>query len=235
MTDETPRLRVPTGARTVAGRREPICRTDARAREWRGRLTVAWAESIAIRGYRRTTVQHLVDLAGISRRVVYEIFDGKEDSFVSIHAALLGSLERCVEEAEEAESQWQHRVAAGLAAALRVAALRPHEAQLLVGDPFGAGPRMGYCHDLLVSLFSPRLAAGRRLTQARLPADLELGLLGGVIGVVSDRVRHRAGGALPGLAPSLTRLLLEPYVGAEEAQRAASQERRPEARRGERE
>ena len=188
----------------------------------RRRLATAWAESISARGYNRTTVQHIVELSAISRSTFYDHFASKEDAFVAIHADALASLSARLDLATAAEPEWSRKVAAGLVSALQAAASRPREAQLLVGDPFAAGPRMGYCHDLLVARFAPGLAAGRHSTQA-LPAPpcLETGLIGSLIGIVSTRVRSGSAHTLPALGPSLTEFVLAPFVGAEEAQRVA--------------
>lgn len=188
----------------------------------RDRLASAWAESISVRGYNRTTVQHIVELSGISRSTFYEYFGCKDDAFVAIHADALVLLTARLDIAMDAESDWSHGVAAALASALKGAASRPREAQLLVGDPFAAGPRMGYCHDLLIARFAPGLAAGRKSTHALPPPpSLETGLIGSLIGVISSRVRSGSAHTLPALGPSLTEFVLAPYIGAEEAKRVA--------------
>lgn len=186
--------------------------------ELRSRLTAAWAESIAARGYSRTTIQHLVESSGISRSTFYNIFSSKDEAFIAIHTDALASLGMNITIAAVGESTWPRKVAAGLAEALQAMASRPEEAQLLVGDLFGAGPRMGYCHALLLARFTPGLAAGRRSSRAPgLPPSLETALLGSLLGIVSDQVRAGAAADLPGLAPSLIEFLLTPYLGAEQA------------------
>ena len=190
--------------------------------ELRRRLTAAWAESIAVRGYSRTTVQHLVDSSRISRSTFYDNFGSKDEAFVAIHTDALASLGMHVTVAAAAEPTWPRKVTSGLAAALEVAAGRPQEARLLVGDLFGAGPRMGYCHDLLLARFTPGLAAGRRSNRAPpLPSSLETALLGSLIGIVSSRVHSGVGDTLPALAPSMTEFILAPYLGVEKAKRTA--------------
>lgn len=183
---------------------------------------MAWAESISIRGYNRTTVRHIVELSGISRSVFYRHFAGKEEAFLAVHADALTWLDSQLDVAARAEHDWSSRVAAALVAVLRAAVDHPREAQLLVGDPFGAGPANGYCHDLLVARFAPRLAAGRSSAQiALLPSTLETGLLGSLIGIVSARVRSELTHTLPALGQSLTEFVLTPYLGASEARRVA--------------
>ena len=44
----------------------------------RRRLGQSLAQSIRIRGYQRTTVAHIIELAGVSRRGFYELYDNKQ-------------------------------------------------------------------------------------------------------------------------------------------------------------
>jgi AcrR family transcriptional regulator len=188
----------------------------------RRRLATAWAESLPVRGYHRTTVQHLVELSGISRSVFYRHFAGKEDAFVAIHADALARLTTRIGVAATAEPDWPRQVAAGLAAALRAVADAPGEAQLLLGDPMAAGPRMGYCQELLVARFSPCLATGRQLGRAPAPPpSMEAALIGALIGVAGSRLRSGSADTLAALTPPLTEFVLAPYLGTEEAGRLA--------------
>jgi AcrR family transcriptional regulator len=187
----------------------------------RRRLASAWADSIATRGYRRTTVRHILDSSGVSRRGFYEHFGGKEEAFVAIHAHALDAFASCVNRAFREQPEWPAKVATALATALRCAADRPDEAQLLLGDPFAAGPHLSYCHDLLVARFAPGLLAGRELSRAPAPPGLEAALIGGLVGIISARVRAGAARTLPGLAAPLTEFVLTPYMGPVEARGVA--------------
>jgi AcrR family transcriptional regulator len=186
------------------------------------RLARAWAESIAIRGYRRTTVRHLIESSGISRRTFYERFGGKEDAFVAIHSEALVSLTTRLEGAVVIQPDWPRRVGAAVVSALRSAACHPCEAQLLVGDPFAAGPRPGYCQEALADRFAPGLALGRREAQGPpLPPGFEVALIGSLAGIFSSRVRSGSAQTLPLLGPSLTEFALAPYLGSAESRRVA--------------
>ena len=207
-----------------------------RAAELRGRrrLASAWADSIAIRGYQRTTVRHILESSGISRRTFYARFGGKEEAFVAIHGQALDAFAACVNRAFREQPEWPAKVATALATALRCAADRPDEAQLLLGDPFAAGPRMSYCHDLLVARFAPGLLAGRELCRAPAPPGLEAALIGALVGIISPRVRAGAARTLPGLASPLTEFVLTPYLGPVEARGVARTTGREPPSRGSR-
>ena len=189
--------------------------------EVRRLLAEAWAEALPTRGYSRTTVRHLLALSGISRSAFYGHFDGKADAFVAVHGDALAWLATRVRGAAAREPDWSRAVAAGLATALRLLAENPRDARLLLGDLFAAGPRTGYCHELLVERFSPCLAAGRRAAAARsreVPPRTEAALLGSVIGLAESRLRAGEAERLPELAAPLTQFVLTPYIGAAEAQ-----------------
>lgn len=197
------------------------------------RLVAAWAESIAARGYVRTTVRHIIALAHISRSTFYGAFKGKDDAFISIHRTTLDAFGRRVEHAAEGAPDWPSKIAVGMAAALEALARNSEQAQVLLGDPF-AGPRLGYCHDLLVERFAPCLAAGREQSNGPLPPpSLEIGLLGSVVEIANRRLRAGEAHALPDLAPSLTEFVLTHYVGAEQAERTARYPAAPVRRLGE--
>jgi AcrR family transcriptional regulator len=185
-------------------------------------MAAGLAESIACRGYRRTTVRHIITSSGISRRAFYEHFGGKAEAFVGAHAEALAWLTARLSAAAAAEVGWPRKVSAAIATALYEAAHRPCEAQLLAGEPFAAGPRRGYCQELFVARFAPSLSAGRRMAHALpRPPSFEEALLGSLIGIVSDRLRSGTAHTLPSLSPALTEFVLSPYVGAEEARRVA--------------
>lgn len=214
--------RAASAERVGQGRAALATRPASAGGDLRSRLARAWAESISIRGYHRTTVQHIVASSGISRRTFYERFGGKENAFVAIHADALASFLARLDLATAAEPEWSHKVAAAMASALRGAASAPCEAQLLVGDPFAAGPRRGYCQELLVDHLAPGLAAGRRSPQALPPPPgLEAALIGSLISIVSSRIRSGSAHTLPALGPSLTEFVLAPYLGSREARRVA--------------
>ncbi len=179
----------------------------------RQRIRAAVGESVSRRGYQATAVIHIIDRAGVSRRTFYELYAGKEKAFCASHSEAMALLAEEVRVACEVEAEWQGKTAAAIDAALRWAADEPHRAHLIAAEPFTAGPRPAYCHDLLVERFAPLLRRGRRQSPLELPPSLEAGLIGGLAGVVATHLRAGEAAALPDRAPSLTRFVLAPYVG----------------------
>jgi AcrR family transcriptional regulator len=190
---------------------------ERRSADLRRRLARGWSELLAMHGYGRTTVQHLVAATGVSRNTFYRCFGSKEKSFVLVHGEALDCLTSCVRAGTASGASWEERVAQGIEAALKGAARRPCEAWILVGEPFAAGPRWGYCQELLIDRFGPMLVAGRPSSGSPRPPCLETAILGGLVTIVSNRLRSDQAAALPALAPELVDFALTPYLGTGKA------------------
>jgi AcrR family transcriptional regulator len=187
----------------------------------RRRLALGWSESIATRGYCRTSVHELIASARLSRSTFYKCFGGKEESFVLVHGEALACLTSRLGTAIESGAAWQERVADAVRIALEEVARRPCEAQLLVGEPLAAGPRQGYCQELLIARFAPALAVGRSSSTLHPPPTTETAVLGGLIAIVSNRLRTGEAATLPAMAPELIEFVLAPYIGPEQARSVA--------------
>ena len=226
------RLLLPGGMSTTAGPQPLRGLTPQQVEaDQRARVHTALGAAMARHSYEQMTVEHLIKGAGISRRTFYELFADKSEAFCAAHGEALADLERCVQGAARQEPDWPAATAAGIAAALAHFAADPPAAHLITAEPLAAGPRPAYCHRLLVERFSPCLRQGREVAAASAPgavaargdASLEPGphleelLLAGFAATVAAKLREGRAEALPGLGPSLTRLVLTPYLGGEEA------------------
>lgn len=190
---------------------------ERRSADLRRRLACGWSELLAMHGYGQTTVQSLIAAVGMSRTTFYHCFGSKERSFVLVHGEALDSLTSCVRAATARGASWEERVARGVEAALKEAARRPCEAWILVGEPFAAGPRWGYCQELLIGRFGPMLVAGRPSSAPHGSLFLETAVLGGLITIVSNRLHSDEAATLPALAPELVDFALTPYLGTDRA------------------
>src|SRR3954471_8359057 len=79
-------------------------------RNQRSRLYGAMIEAVSRAGYERTTVAHVIALAGVSRRSFYELFPGKERCFLATHDAILARERRRVIDAWQRERAWASRL-----------------------------------------------------------------------------------------------------------------------------
>jgi AcrR family transcriptional regulator len=111
------------------------------ARNQRARLYGAMIESIDQRGYRATTVAHVISLAGVSRRAFYELFANKEECFLGTYDIVVASARKRMLEAWSRERGWANRVHAACKALLDDAAESPKGPHLVLVDALGIGPK----------------------------------------------------------------------------------------------
>jgi AcrR family transcriptional regulator len=116
---------------------------EAVVRSQRERLLRAMAETMAQRGYVRTTVADVLRAAGVSRETFYEQFASKEDCFMAAYDAAAGLLLADMARPRAAASA-PDRLAAferGLGAYLDALAAEPEFARLFLVEVYAAGPQ----------------------------------------------------------------------------------------------
>jgi len=192
----------------------------------RARIIAALAEETAARGYGSVTVADIVSRAGIARNTFYDNFSSKEDCFLAAQQyALDTALGRVVKAAGELES-WPARVKAGLAAFLQYVAEAPALARTCMVEAFTAGPAAVERYEESLQAFVRLLRLGRTFSERgeELPSTLEETTIGGIFGVIERRVTAGETERVEKLLPELVEFALTPYLGAESAKRAASEQ-----------
>lgn len=111
------------------------------ARHQRARLYGAMIESVSRRGYQRTTVAHVIALAGVSRRAFYEQFDNKEECFLATYDIVVARARKRVLDAWGNERGWANRLHASCKALLDEVAESPKGPRLVLVDSLGIGPK----------------------------------------------------------------------------------------------
>jgi AcrR family transcriptional regulator len=109
------------------------------ARNQRARLYGAMIESVSQRGYRATTVAHVIGLAGVSRRAFYELFPNKQQCFLGTYDIVVAGARMRMLEAWAAEHGWANRLHAGCKVLLDDTALAPKGPRLVLVDALGVG------------------------------------------------------------------------------------------------
>jgi AcrR family transcriptional regulator len=161
------------------------------ARHQRARLYGGMIESIAERGYRATTVAHVIGLAGVSRRAFYEQFSNKEDCFVATYDIVVARSRKRVLEAWGKERGWANRLHAACKVFLDDIAADPKGAHLVLVDSLGIGAKSRERLHLAGTSYE-RLVAGafkHSPESAPLPAIASRAIVGGVRHVVFNRIR----------------------------------------------
>ncbi len=110
------------------------------ARNQRARLYGAMIESVAQRGYRATTVAHVIALAGVSRRAFYELFSNKEHCFLATYDVVVARARKRVLDAWVQERGWANRLHAACKALLDDIAESPNGPRLVLVEALGVGP-----------------------------------------------------------------------------------------------
>jgi AcrR family transcriptional regulator len=149
-------------------------------------------ESIAQRGYHRTTVAHVIGLAGVSRRAFYEQFANKEECFLATYDIVVARSRKLVLEAWGSERGWANRLHAACKSFLDDIVAEPKGAHLVLIDALGIGSKARERLHLAGNAYERLVAAAFRVSPdtAPLPAIASRAIVGGVRHVVFNRIRE---------------------------------------------
>jgi len=192
----------------------------------RRRLIAAMAESVAARGYAATSVDRVIEGAGVSRGTFYQHFANRSECLLAAHIAGFNHLVELISVACETEEEWPDKVLVGIVAAIDFASRSPDETRLLVLDAIAADARAARQGLAASERLAAMLRAGRAHypQAADLPELVEAALVGAAFSAVSLRLLN--GESPTGLEPQLVYLMLVPYLGAKEAMRMAAKAER---------
>lgn len=199
----------------------------------RERLFVAIVELVAKRGYRDTSVDHIVKTARVGRAAFYELYEGKEDCFLAAFDRIVGEGAEAVAAAVAEADGWPKEMAAALGCLLELAAADPQRARIALVEIQAAGPRAYDRYKEVVDRAAPKLRQGREFSQetAALSDALEEAILGGITWIVHQRLAKGELGDPDSLVAETIQIALSPYLGEEEAKRLAAVTRQDRAPR----
>jgi AcrR family transcriptional regulator len=115
---------------------------DDVARNQRARMYGGMIEAVAQRGYSRTTVAHVIGLAGVSRRAFYEQFANKEACFLATYDIVVARARKVMLDAWAREHGWANRVHGACRGLLDHVAGSPNGPRLVLVDSLGVGPNV---------------------------------------------------------------------------------------------
>jgi AcrR family transcriptional regulator len=110
-------------------------------RNQRSRLYGAMIEAVSRKGYQKTTVAHVIALAGVSRRAFYELFENKEDCFLGAYDIVIAHARKRTLKAWLTERGWSNRLHASCKALLDDASRHSKGPHLVLVESLGIGPR----------------------------------------------------------------------------------------------
>ena len=171
---------------------------EVRQDRQRRRLYAAAAGVFAGVGYADATAEAIAREAGMSKATFYEHFDNKEDCIVALHdaatTAVLEAMRRTGDDYAGPDSAG--RVRAVIHTFLEVLAAFPDEAQTLLVEIIGAGPRAAERRDAVVQDFASLIdqenaTAHERFGVARLQSpDDSYAIVGAIVELAVRQMRH---------------------------------------------
>src|SRR3954452_22579014 len=130
------------------------------ARDERARICAALIELVAARGYQSTTVDHVIELAGVERAAFDRHFGSIEECFVATWEAVDAELTRRMAAAFRRQTEWQDRLRDALLAGLGYLADDDSRARFYVAE---------------VVYVSDEMRERQRRSLGRLSATIDLG------------------------------------------------------------
>ncbi len=209
-------LRPPTGRHGL-----PADIVTAHQRE---RLTTATIEVVAKRGYRGTTIDHILKTAKVGYVAFYELFEGKEDCFLAAFDRIAAETREELADAVAAETEWAAQICAALRALLELISTDPARARVGLVEVQTAGRKAYARYEATLDGAAAKLCEGRALSAeaAELSDTLEEAILGGIAWILQQRLVKGEGAETGGLLGEAIQIALSPYLGEPEAQRLAA-------------
>ncbi len=185
----------------------------------RRRLLNAMIETVASRGYDRTTVSRVLWSADVQEAVFSEHFRDKHDCFIQAVDDLVGRAESAALETFQQTAPWPERVRLALENLLYALARNPDGARVVLVEMLGAGPAACERHRTALALFTGLIEEGRShsLDTGHLPPQASEAIIGGIASIVHRRVLQGDTAELPALHADLTYFALLPYLDHERA------------------
>ncbi len=204
----------PAAAPVPRGRHAPPL--EVRVEVQRHRLFTAAATVFARVGFADASAEAISREAGMSKATFYEHFANKEECILALfdRAAdyVLHEMACHVGSADEVES-YEAWVARSLQAFLNILAAHPDQAQTLLVEVIGAGPRAGGRRDAIMDLFADLLLRDNAAVAPRFGCptfasrDDAFACIGATFEVVSRQLRTHQPTDIRDVAPTLARVI----------------------------
>jgi AcrR family transcriptional regulator len=164
------------------------------AHHQRIRMHGAMIEAIATRGYRNTSVKHVIGLAGVSRRAFYEQFENKEDCFLETFDLIVHrGIKRISHAYRATPGKTAERMRRALSAFVEEVDTNPKALHLVLIDAQTAGPgglrRLRRVTAMLEGLLSASFADRREIEA--LPLPIVRAIVGGLRRATFEPLREQ--------------------------------------------
>lgn len=181
-------------------------------------------EVFAKRGYRATTVDHIVAAARIGVGTFYGLFGGKEECFLAAYERVIADFQAAIVAELPTEAPFSEQAAHVLRALLVQIAAEPLSARLVLVEVQTAGPKPLARHQETIDAFIPELARAREESPfaAELPSRLEEAVIGGLLWYLQQRLQQSELKDPDAHFADVLEIVLEPYFGPEATARVAT-------------
>jgi AcrR family transcriptional regulator len=184
------------------------------------RIIAAFGELVAERGYQATTIEEIVARAKVSLSTFYERFDGKAAVLAAMLEAGNARLAGVALPPYRRAKDWPGAARAAFEAMFAFFAAEPAFARTALVEIFAAGPEALAMRARMIVSMQAFLAPGFEIAPEVPPVVAEA-IGGATYALVYEGVRRDGAERLGTLAPLATYITLAPFLGAEEAARAA--------------
>jgi AcrR family transcriptional regulator len=180
----------------------------------RRRILSAMAKAVDTHGFERATVARVVNLAGVSRKTFYNLFEDRDDCLrATVEEAVVVMTER-VEHASETHDQWADRVRAGLFSLLELLDEQPQLARLCVVHGATPNPSTLRLRREVLQRLANAVDQGRESARRPAAALTAEYMVSGILGVIHGRLVTSKPGRLTTLLNPLMSFIVLPYRGA---------------------
>jgi AcrR family transcriptional regulator len=181
----------------------------------------AFAMVVAEEGYVNTKIDVVLKRAQMSATTFYAHFHGKEDAMLAAIDSAGAQMVAAILPAYRRAPDWPEGVRAGFGALCNFLASRPALAQLVTVEVYAAGPAAMERRVETLAPLESLVAEGLKRSPGT-PQIAAEAIAGGIYTLAYRRLRDSGPQSLPGLAPLCTYIALSPFIGPEEACRAAN-------------
>ena len=184
----------------------------------RARLVAALIEVGAERGYLDTTVEAIVERAGLDTEAFGRHFNSKYDCFLSTWNEINEACVERVMRVYESHEEWADRLRAVANDIARSLQLAPEQAVFGI-EVLAAGRAARARRDMTLRVITSLIDAGRNEMEDRdaVPYSTAEALAGAAYCQMFAKVADGAADELPGLVPQLMSAAVMPYLGIEAA------------------
>lgn len=197
----------------------------------RERIGEAMLDLVTSCGYGATTIDSVLDRAGVDRAEFDRLFEGKEDCFLQLYEEMTARFNRCVFAAYEVDALWCDRLRAAAYAAARWIRDHPRETRYGTLEMLAAGEVAQAHREATLRRCVAMVDDGRQELDdpdSISPAVAE-GTLGAIAETLMKNLQRGTGARGEELVPELMYLAVRPYLGHEAAREELTIPPPPEA------